>query len=234
MENKDIFGKAFLHYLEKKTGEIEVHSDEMETDVVKCAYFFREWDQMPPLEQQALSLASGKILDVGSGSGCHSLELQKMGKTVVSLEISEAACSVQKQRGVDIVICQDIFSFDPTEKFDTILLMMNGIGVCGTLDKLNPLLEKLKSLLNPGGTIIFDSSDLIYLFMEEDGSVWIDLNGSYYGEVHFQVEFNGEMDSKFPWVYIDPKKMEETANLTGLQFDVIQEGEHYDYLAQLQ
>lgn len=188
---------------------------------------------MPPLEQAALNLASGNILDVGSGSGCHSLELQKMGKKVVSLEISEAACSVQKQRGVTEVVCGDIFSFEPVQKFDSILLMMNGIGVCGTLDRLNLLLKKLKGLLNPGGKIIFDSSDLIYLFMEEDGSVWIDLNGSYYGEVHFQVEFNGEMDSKFPWVYIDPKKMEEVADLTGLKFEIIQEGEHYDYLAQM-
>jgi len=205
----------------------------MESDWVDTSYFFRTREAMPELETKALDLAKGKILDVGSGSGCHTLELLKQGKDVHSLEISPNACKAQQEQGIPTVFNEDIMAFSTDTPYDTILLLMNGIGVCGTIEKLPELLEHLATLLAPGGSILFDSSDLIYLFQEEDGSVWVDLNGKYYGEVNFQVEYKGIVGESFPWTYIDPKTMEMVAEQTGFDMEIVQAGEHYDYLAKL-
>jgi hypothetical protein len=131
------------------------------------------------------------------------------------------------------VINQDIFKYNST-KFDTILMLMNGTGIAGSLSGLEVLLHHLKTLLNPEGQILIDSSDLIYLFEQEDGSALIDISASkYYGELSFQTEYKNWISQPFPWLYVDLNNLENAIEKNGLKLKKIFKGQHYDYLAQI-
>lgn len=233
---KDLFGKAILDYQTNNSPENLITetsiSDEDEMDV---AYLFRSYSEMPKLETTALQLAKGKILDVGCGAGSHSLYLQQeRNLDVTSIDISENAIAACRLRGLQAAYVQDIMALE-NEKFDTILLLMNGAGMCGRLRNIPKFLQKLKSLLNENGQVLLDSSDIIYMFDEdEDGGKWISSEHEYYGEVVFNIAYKGEKETPFDWMYIDYNTLQNAAFANGLQCELIAEGEHYDYLARLQ
>jgi SAM-dependent methyltransferase len=228
----DIFGKALQTYFENPEKQsLTTWTNLTDEDDVPLAYFFRLHDEMPALEKKALALASGKTLDVGCGSGSHSLYLQNQkGLDLTALDISEGAIKVAKARGVKQTQCLSIWDFNE-KKFDTILLLMNGMGIGKTTAELPALLKHLKALLTPYGSILVDSSDLIYLFDEEDVALRKE-DDIYYGEVDFGIRFDNQSE-EFPWLYIDPKRLEIAAKNAGFNFKVIMEGANYDYLAQL-
>lgn len=210
-----------------------VHSDDFDDDTIEPGYLFRTYKQMPPLEKKAMSLCRGTILDVGACAGAHSIYLQNKGFEVTSLETSALCCDVLKDRNLQEVENQDIFKFN-SRTFDTILLLMNGTGIAGTLSGLDVLLHHLKTLLNLGGQILIDSSDLIYLFEEEDGSALIDISaGNYYGELIFQTEYNNRKSEPFPWLYVDKENLQHSVEKNQLKLSKIFNGQHYDYLAQI-
>jgi len=231
---KDLFGKAILDYQTNNQPEdLITETSISEEDQMIVAYLFRNYDEMPKIEQKALQLAKGKILDVGCGAGSHSLTLQNDRKLdVTSIDISENAIQACKLRGLNNAFVQDILTLK-NEKFDTILLLMNGTGIFGTLKKTPEFLQKLKSLLNPKGQILIDSSDIIYMFdQDEDGAFEIPANG-YYGELEFTISYKKEKEDPFPWLYLDYNTLQNAAHTNGLQCELILEGEHYDYLAKL-
>ncbi|MDQ6471564.1 class I SAM-dependent methyltransferase [Flavobacterium sp. LHD-80] len=231
---KDLFGKAMFDFQTNNTPEdIITETSISEEDEMSVAYLFRSYNEMPKLEQKALQLSFGKILDVGCGAGSHSLSLQNdRNLDVTSIDISEKAIETCKLRGVNNAKAQNILDFEG-EKFDTILLLMNGTGIFGKLESCNQYLSKLKSLLNPGGQILIDSSDIIYMFDEdEDGGKWIPSN-DYYGELTFTISYKGEKEESFDWLYLDYNTLQNAAIANGLKCELILEGEHYDYLAKL-
>ena len=235
---KDLFGKAILDYqTNNATEDLITETTISEEDEMSVAYLFRSYKEMPKLEQKALQLAKGKVLDVGCGAGIHSLYLQnEKNLEVYSIDISNNAVSACKLRGLKNVQVQNILemeSFTSDHKFDTILLLMNGTGIFGTLKNTTQYLQKLKNLLKPGGQILIDSSDIIYMFdADEDGAYEIPANG-YYGELQFTVSYKGEKEDSFPWLYLDYNTLQNAAFANGLQCELILEGEHYDYLARL-
>lgn len=212
---------------------IIVHSVDFDDDSIEPSYLFRTYKQMPALEKKAMSLCFGTILDIGACAGTHSVYLQEKGFDVTSLEMSALCCEVLKARNLRNVIQQDIYKFT-NQTFDTILLLMNGTGIAGSLTGLEVLLHHLKTLLNPGGQILIDSSDLIYLFEEEDGSAVIDISADkYYGELTFQTEYKTWISHPFSWLYVDLNNLENVVEKNGLQLKKIFRGQHYDYLAQI-
>jgi len=229
----DLFGKAILDYQTNNSPEnLTTETSISEADEMPVNYLFRSFTQMPLIEQTALELAKGKILDVGCGAGSHSLYLQNKEYDVKAIDISANAIQACILRGVKNAHVQDLLALE-NETFDTILLLMNGTGIFRTLDELPNYLQKLKSLLQPGGQILIDSSDLIYMYDEnEDGSYSIPAEG-YYGELTFTVSYKGQTDEPFPWLYLDYNTLQRAALAHGLQCELIIEGEHYDYLAKL-
>jgi SAM-dependent methyltransferase len=231
---KDLLGKAILDYQTNNNPEnLITETSISEADEMSVAYLFRTYVEMPKLEQKALQLAKGKVLDVGCGAGSHSLTLQNdRNLDVTSIDISENAIRACSLRGLKKVKVQDIMTLE-NEKFDTILLLMNGTGIFGTLKETPKFLQKLKSLLNPNGQILIDSSDLIYMFDDdEDGGKWIPSNG-YYGELTFTVSYKEETEATFPWLYLDYNTLQNASFANGLQCELLLEGENYDYLARL-
>jgi len=232
---KDLFGKAMYDFQTNNSPEdIITETSISEEDEMSVEYLFRSYDEMPKIEQKALQLAAGKILDVGCGAGSHSLSLQNdRNLDVVSIDISEKAIETCRLRGLKNAQVQNVLDFE-SEKFDTILLLMNGTGIFGKLENCNKYLSKLKSLLNPGGQILIDSSDIIYMFDEdEDGGKWIPSETEYYGELTFTISYKGEKEETFDWLYLDYNTLQNAAIANGLKCELIMEGEHYDYLAKL-
>ncbi len=231
---KDLFGKAILDFQTNNAPEdLITETSISEADEMSVAYLFRSYKEMPAMEQTALQLAKGKVLDVGCGAGSHSLYLQNKKLDVTAIDISINAIEACLLRGVKQARVQDVMKIE-REKFDTILLLMNGAGMCGRLKKLGVFLSKLKSLLNENGQILVDSSDIIYMFDDdEDGGKWIPSDFEYYGELVFNIEYKGEKETPFDWMYVDYNTLQNAAVANGLQCELVLEGEHYDYLARL-
>lgn len=233
---KDLFGKAILDYQTNNSPEdLITETSISDEDEMSVAYLFRSFEEMPLIEQKALELAKGKVLDIGCGAGSHSLYLQNQrGLAITSIDISANAIECCQLRGLKNAIKIDVLDLDSgSNKFDTILLLMNGTGIFGTLEKLPSFLQKLKSLLHPGGQILIDSSDIIYMFDEdEDGGKWIP-SDNYYGEVTFTVTYKNEKEDSFEWLYLDYNTLQNACFDNGLKCELISKGEHFDYLARL-
>ena len=230
--DQDPMGQAIADYhATGKASRLRVFSPMFDEDEIPVATLFRTRDEMPDIEQEALNMASGHILDVGAGAGCHTLALQAMEKRVTAIDISPLAVETMRQRGVKDVLEQDFFSLDG--QFDTILMLMNGIGIVGTLSRLPAFFMQVDHLLAPGGQLLCDSSDICYIFEDEDGI--IDLTGveGYYGELSYQMQYKSIKGEPFPWLFIDAETLREQAAAHGYHCDILMRGPHYDYLARL-
>lgn len=231
---KDPMGTAISDYFNhRRADRLRVFSSQFEEDVIPVKELFRNIQSMPVLERTALQMATGRILDVGAGSGCHALALQEMGKEVCAIDISPLSVEVMKQRGVNDVRLTNLFDGTFTETFDSVLMLMNGSGIIGKLSNMPDFFRRMKCILRPGGCIWMDSSDLRYLFEEEDGSIVIDLAGDYYGEIDFQMQYKDVKGEPFDWLYVDFQTLSLYAAECGFKAELVKEGKHYDYLAKL-
>lgn len=231
---RDPMGAAISDYFNhRRADRLRVFSSQFEEDVIPVKELFRNIQSMPVLERTALQMATGRILDVGAGSGCHALALQEMGKEVCAIDISPLSVEVMKQRGVNNVRLTNLFDETFTETFDSVLMLMNGSGIIGKLSNMPDFFRRMKCILRPGGCIWMDSSDLRYLFEEEDGSIVIDLAGDYYGEIDFQMQYKDVKGEPFDWLYVDFQTLSLYAAECGFKAELVKEGKHYDYLAKL-
>ncbi|MBT8306791.1 MAG: class I SAM-dependent methyltransferase [Maribacter sp.] len=230
----DIFGNALLDYQKGEYIEdIMTFSSMDEEDIIPVPYLFRTYDEMPQIEKKALQLCKGNVLDIGCGAGSHSLYLQNKGLSVTALDSSIGAIETCSLRGVRSTKNCSILDFK-NQKFDTLLLVMNGIGIVGKLEFLKVYLDHFKTLLNRNGQILLDSSDIIYMFdSDEDRGYWIPDSKSYYGDVEFIMEYKREKSYPFSWLYLDFNTLQNAAYDSELRCELVSEGNHYDYLARL-
>jgi len=223
----DVFGKALSDIYNKDEADtLWLHNSYGEPEEMPLEFFFRDDEDMPVLELQALKMCSGSVLDVGAGVGSHALLLQAFNIDVTAIDISEAAIDIMKDRGVKKAFLKDVFSYQ--EKFDTVLMLMNGIGLTGTLAGFKHFLVAVKHLLNPGGQLIFDSSDIAYLYEDMPKP-----QNQYYGEVSYQYEYQGEKGNWFNWVYVDEETVKAVAKETGWNCEVIFDDGEDQYLVRL-
>lgn len=230
----DPMGCAIKDFYEKgKSARLRVFSSQFEEDEMPVATLFRGEAEMPVLEQQALALCAGKVLDVGAGAGCHSLTLQDKGLQVTAIDISPLSVEVMRKRGVEDVREMDLFDETFAGSYDTVLMLMNGSGIIGRLERMPLFFRRMKQLLAPGGCVLMDSSDLRYIFEDEDGVLDIDLNAGYYGELDYQMQYRQVKGEPFDWLYVDFQTLFYHAEQNGFNAELVAEGEHYDYLARL-
>jgi len=229
----DPFEQAFFDYLSGKTDtQLIVHNSKGDDETMPVRYFFRTYEEMPELEKIALKKCIGNILDIGAGSGCHSLYLQKQGWQVTALDIRPGFVKVMQRRGIKNVVNADIQDFNQG-KFDTLLMLMNGIGFTLNFDGLERFLNSARDLLVAGGQILLDSSDLLYMYKDEHGNVKINLNEDYYGEVEYQVEYKGKKGIPFNWLFVDFANLSFIADQAGFRCELLYEDESFNYLARL-
>lgn len=224
---KDIHGKAIRDYYQSKLkGALTLHNSYGDPEEMPVEVFFRDELDFTTLEHLAIMECTGKVLDLGAGAGAHSLALQGRGIDVFALENSPGCVEVMQQSAVKNTLFMDYRKHAKT--YDTVLLMMNGLGLAGKLEDVVPFLLKCASLLKVGGQILLDSSDISYLY--EDNEIETE---SYYGEVRYRYEYNSEMGSWFDWVYVDQDTLQSLAKKAGLQMEVLITDENDQYLARL-
>jgi SAM-dependent methyltransferase len=228
----DVYGRAILDYLKGENSKITTYSSVAGKDELPVEHLFRSFEKMPEIEQTALSMAKGKILDLGCGAGSHSMHLQEKKFQVRSIDISEGAIAACRERGLKNVDVLDLWDLK-SERFDTIISLMNGAGICGSLKMLPAFMAHLKSLLNPNGQVLIDSSDIIYMFEDEDGEIDLPDLDHYYGEIEFDLHYKDEKSGAFPWLYIDFYNLKHYAESSGFICELVHQGDHYDYLARL-
>jgi SAM-dependent methyltransferase len=229
----DPMGAAIYDFHRNGSADVlKVYSSDFDDDEIPVSDLFREYEDMPYIERVALDQAAGRVLDVGAGSGCHSLALAKAGKESVAIDISPLSVEVMRERGVDARLV-NLYDDSFAEKFDTVLMLMNGTGIIGTLENMETFFTRIRQLLNPGGCVLIDSSDLRYLFEEEDGSLMIDLADDYYGLVDYQMQYKDVLGEPFDWLYVDFDTLAYYAEENGFMAEMVANGEHYDYLARL-
>lgn len=228
----DVYGQALAdHFYQETTAPLILYTNgnlDEEGDM-PVPLFFRNPKEFPIQEQIALALCSGKTLDIGAGVGSHSLYLQDQQIDVTALEFNSMACQIMRERGVKKVINEDIFKFEG-QTFDTLLFLMNGIGLAQNLAGLRKLLIHLKRLINPGGQILFDSSDVALFYADGQEELPKD---RYYGEIDFQYEYKGQKGEPFGWLYIDAISMHKVAEELGWAMQLIDEDDSFQYLARL-
>lgn len=213
---QDLLGQAIYDYaLEQEKGSVFIHNTYGEPDEMPVDIFFRDQKDFFDVEQKAIGLCKGRILDIGAGAGALTLELQKKDLEVEALEISELASKVMYLRGVKSIITGNLFDFNPEEKYDTLLLMMNTVGLAGELQNLESLFSKLKSFLNPNGQILFDSSDISYLY-EDDLPA-----DKYHGEMEYQYQYGDLKGEWFKWLYIDFDTAKNHASKVGINLELV-------------
>lgn len=223
----DVLGQAIFNYYHKREShQLWINNKYGPKEEMPVEAYFREEEDMPDIEWLALEQSHGKVLDIGAGAGSHSLLLQEQDIDVTAIDISLLSVNVMKSRGVKSALQADIYKFNQG-KFDTLLLLMNGIGLAATIADLKRLIAHLKTLLNEGGQILFDSSDVAYLYegnLPEHG---------YYGEIQYQYEYNNLKSDWFSWLYIDENTMQTIAQEAGFDMKVLLEDENGQYLARL-
>ena len=224
----DVLGQALLDYFNHDVGQkLWIHNTYGKKEEMPVKTYFREVNEMPDLELIALQNCRGKVLDIGAGAGSHSLELQSKGFDVTALEISANAVEVMNRRGVEKIIQEDIFSFEK-DKFDTLLLLMNGIGLTANMPGLERFLEHAKNLINLAGQLIFDSSDIAYLYDHK-----IPKMSNYYGEISYSYQYKKQKTDWFTWLYIDQQTLLATAAKIGWNAEILFIDEYDQYLAKL-
>jgi len=230
---KDLMGRAIWdYYYHENPEDLQTETSISELDDLPVSYLFRDYQEMNALEKKALDLSFGKVLDVGSGAGSHSLYLQNERKLeVTALDISPKSIEICKARGVKNAICEDLLQFSE-KNFDTVLLLMNGTGIFQSLEDIDQYLQKLKSLVAENGQILIDSTDILYMYdQDEDGGVLVPATG-YYGELDYYLHYKGESELPMKWLYLDFDTLENAAIANGFKIKKVKQLED-SYLAQL-
>ena len=210
----DPMGQAIRDYYETgRAGRLRVFSPQFDEDEMPVGTLFREEEDMPPLELKALDLCRGR--------------------DVTAVDISPLSVDVMRRRGVRQAWEADVFDEAFAGCYDTVLMLMNGSGIIGRLERMPLFFRRMKQLLAPGGCVLVDSSDLRYIYEDEDGALDIDLNAGYYGELDFRMQYKRVKGAPFPWLYVDFDTLAYYAQENGFRAERLQDGEHYDYLARL-
>ncbi len=224
----DVLGQAIWDYYHKnKPAKLWIHNTYGPKEEMPVEVYFRDAGNMPPLEVKAMAQCRGTVLDIGAGAGSHALYLQQQGLDVTAMDISPSAAKVMADRGVAQVVQADIFLYTE-KKFDTLLLLMNGIGLAGSITKLRIFLRHAKKLLLPGGQLVFDSSDIAYLYEDK-----LPANGTYYGELAYEYAYKGQKSGWFNWLYVDKATLAQTALAEGWDTEILFDDGADQYLAKL-
>ncbi|NVK04179.1 MAG: class I SAM-dependent methyltransferase [Flavobacteriia bacterium] len=221
MKQDDLFGRAMHDYW---TGlglqKLRVRTQAVKWEDLPVHHFFRTWEDFPEVEREAIVHCKGDVLDMGAGAGAHALELQARGHKVVAVDNSEGAVDVMKSRGV---INAQLANWEdyPASQFDTVLLLMNGIGLAGTIEGLKAFTDQWEKWLKPGGQVIFESTDIAYVYSFPSVGDPRELV-PYYGEQTYVMKY-GTTEVSFPWLFADKITLQEELTKLGWSVEVLVE-----------
>lgn len=231
----DPFGQALWDYFKGRTdASIVVEREDGYIDEVPVSVFFRKPEAFFPVEKAALEHCTGRVLDIGAGTGIHSLELQSQDFSITAVDVAVLAVEVMKKLGVKDARCLDIFDMPP-EKFDTILLLCHGIGIVGSVEGLDRFLNHMKAFVSEDGQLLINSLDVtktedpVHLAYHAANRE----SGRLAGDIKIRIRYNEVMSDWFHWIQFDAEMLEEYATACGWRMEVIAEDAGGEYLARL-
>lgn len=233
---KDLFGKTMFDFFNGNNPQpIFTATSISDMDEMDIAYMFRDYRLMPKLERKALDLCRGTVLDIGCGAGSHALYLQNDRKLkVIPIDISPNAIKTCLARGVQSAVVEDFYNYESNQLFDTLLLLMNGTGICGSLKSLNVFLQKIKSLLAVNGQVLIDSTDIRYMYDKDNNdNIILPFEMEYFGELQFFLTYKNEDEIPFNWLYLDFETLHKYALANGFSCQLTHKGKNGAYLATL-
>lgn len=235
-KGKDPLGTMVSDFYSGDSGAfLNVWSSTLEMSTMQGTTMFRDFESMDEVEKCALAACRGRILDVGAGAGCHSLVLQSRNLDVDAVDISPACVDVMRKRGIENSRLDNILDLRNTSSsshYDTVLMLMNGIGIAGSLDGLNLFIQNLDSLLAPDGQLLVDSTDLTGEFIEKGEAVYSE-EGGYCGETEFVMIYKGLRSDPFSWLYVDFELLSTICNFHGFRCDKLIETNENQFLARI-
>lgn len=223
----DILGSAMQSYfLRNDDTPVRVFINKNEEPEMFPSIFFRPYKNMLKYERIALKESRGKVLDLGCGAGCHALYLQGKGCDVTAVEISKKSVKVAQKRGVVNLINEDWRNLS-LKNFDTVLVLMNGMGLAESPAELKMMFRKLKSFLRKSGCVLIDSTDVTYAKAD-----WPMLDTEYFGKVQFELKYKGKTQC-FPWLFVDFDTAVQTAKSVKLNVEVLERARNGHFLLKL-
>ena len=187
-----------------------------------------------PIEQQSLDRATGRVLDVGAGAGRHTLSLQERGCRVTAIETAPELAGIMSGRGVAEALTGDLTGL-AGRQFDTILMLMNGFGLVGTLIGAATFFRQAGRLLSPGGQILCDSLDVrcttnpVHLAYQQANLS----RGQPAGQMRFWIEYGGRQGRPFDWLHLDFGALRDLSRSHGWSAERLSEEAGGRYLARL-
>ncbi|MEN8203628.1 MAG: class I SAM-dependent methyltransferase [Bacteroidota bacterium] len=230
------YGAALLAYYKGDfDAELIIRREDGFESSLPVKHFFRAESEFSTIELTAMEQCRGHVLDVGSGIGLHSIELESRGLDVMAIDICSEAVDIMHHRGVHNGQQADVFEYQGGP-FDTLFIMGHGIGIVEDLVGLQRFLEHAKSLVKPDGQLFLDSLD-VGRSKEPADLAYHATNrkaGRYIGEIAMQFEFKGSRGPYCRWLHIDRGTLEDYAREAGWNCETILENENGEYLARLQ
>ena len=204
-----------------------VRNDFGQTEEIHASFFFRTEEAFEEWESIALGRCGPRVLDIGAGVGAHALVLQARGHEVTALDLIPQAVRIMRERGVEDAREATLFDVASVDVYDTVILLLNGSMIAETLRGLDRLLGAAATVLEPGGALILDSTDLRD-DLDAEGAGAVDC---YIGELHYQLSVGDHVGEVFPQLFVDPDTLDTRARLAGWNMEVIWRGSGGRYLA---
>ena len=207
----DPHGAAVLDCFRGAADAVLICHQDGARDDVPASFWLR--DKIDPLEMHALALCRGRVLDVGAGTGVHTLSLQQRGLDVTAIDVSFDCVTIMRERGVRDARAADFYSFDGGP-FDTVINLCNGLDKVGCLRDLPRFLNAMWKLLAPGGQLIADSFDLRIDADAASRAVMArkTATGRYFGEMDLRFEYKGRLGAPFSVLQVDYETLAKVAS----------------------
>ena len=230
----DAFGKVFMAYHRGKRAMYIIERDDGLVDELDGKEYFREYDEWPQHERDALAWTKRRVLDVGCGAGRVALWLQERGHEVVGIDLSPLAVEVSRERGVGDCRVMDARRLDfPERHFDTVIMFGNNLGIAGGFEETRLMLEGLHRVTSDDGVIIastrapLKTDNPVHLAYHEQNRK----RGRPPGLVRIRVGFQGEYDDWFELLMVEEEELVEVLEPTGWKLERIYWSEGANYTA---
>jgi SAM-dependent methyltransferase len=214
----DAFGHALAdHFAGRFAFEVVERDDGLVFGGGVDWYFapFRDWWVQ---ERRAMRLVRGRVLDVGSGPGRFATYLQEKGHPVVAMDVSPLAVDLARRRGVHDARAGSLNQvLEPEERFDTVLLLGNNIGLLQDRQHGARFLRRLARLSTPRGRILAGSFD------PYDGADEVDLRyheqnrrcGRMAGQLRIRIRYRHFATPWFDFLFASREEVAAIAAATG-------------------
>lgn len=214
----DVFGAAVRNWMNGSRESIHNERDDGYSDIDTLSAYFCKFDAFPECERRALSLAKGRVLDLGLGPGRVSLHLQEMGLDPVGVDLSEGMLEVARRRGVrnavEMSVCDLQF---PKGHFQTAVAFGNNFGLCGSPEGVMSMLLRLRDIVSDDGVFLAESIDPMNSTNPEHRR-YHDLNksrGRMPGQVRMRLRYMDMVGDWFDLLLVTPTEMKVLAERTG-------------------